>query len=402
MRITSGQAQARIVKLIFAMTFSAPRKPGTKPPKDSCPCHIDRCAAYLAPDHVPTDALRRLAQLQITEGCERKVFFRRQATKTDFLDNKMQVPTSMRGWFVYWLPTEWASVPSYVAKKPVASASDLDAAEAETEDAAEAETEDAAAADLRKMKLRPVALGGSRLQMPPGRATPRVPFEAEVAGKRVPIPIHGAQYHLGPKVQALECDLIMHRGIANFYIDLAPAAGHPQLGETKANKGIAIRLEKQIGLQGKELAANAKPTLPANFGREFTERVQAKLDALNKWFGEKLGPADYDIAKRCVLAQGGASEQEVFAALRGRAHKKFNGYGLVLEIHREVGRTAATRPIQTDMPQAVESPEDHVAWAHRREIETLRDALKYADKDPICRELVDRADPKLLAEAERA
>ena len=69
-------------------------------------------------------------------------------------------------------------------------------------------------------------------------------------------------------------------------------------------------------------------------------QVSLKREALNRWFRDKLGPVDDEIVQKAIVAQGTATDADVFAALQRRAHV-IKGWGLVVEIHGDVGHAAA-------------------------------------------------------------
>jgi hypothetical protein len=133
--------------------------------------------------------------------------------------------------------------------------------------------------------------------------------------------------------------------------------------------------------------------------------MSAKRDALNRWFRAKLGPVDDAIVQRAVHAQGTATDQDVFAALHRRAGA-IKGWGLVVDIHGDVGRAAAKagqQPAARVRPG--EEPEAIAARRRLREIESLRNGIRFLEQEPDhpaareTREVLESADPELLAEA---
>jgi hypothetical protein len=359
-------------------------------------------------DPIDTNALNawshteslRATQEGLQRLCDEKILIRRVPAKREL----PRGVTSIRGWYVYSVPTgTWKSLPSYVpAKKPIEVADELHAAE-NTDDA---ETQ----AGLGKQKLRLAALDNKPLALTAGQPSKAYDVAAAVDGKVRPLPVGKIQFDTN--VPNLQVDPVFRRGLMRISIRMGSAGR--DLGEAKANgstrHGALKSLTPAVSTAADAASARAAPVEAAISAREmaraFDGTVALKRDVLNRWFGKTLGPVDDETVTRIVIAQGTAADADVMHALKRRS-RDIQSWGLVVEIHRSLGRAAAKvgdlhekTPADHAARQNVgETPADLAAWERRQKIETLQSALMYAGKDEICRQVLDSADPELLAEA---
>jgi len=319
-------------------------------------------------DPIDTNALNawshteslRATQEGLQRLCDEKILIRRVPAKREL----PRGVTSIRGWYVYSVPTgTWKSLPSYVpAKKPI---------------------------EVAELTLRRGSGGRKSIR---------------------PLPVGKIQFDTN--VPNLQVEPVFRRGLMRISIRMG-CAGR-DLGEAKANgstrHGALKSLTPAVSTAADAASARAAPVEAAISAREmaraFDGTVALKRDVLNRWFGKTLGPVDDETVTRIVIAQGTAADADVMHALKRRS-RDIQSWGLVVEIHRSLGRAAAKvgdlhekTPADHAARQNVgETPADLAAWERRQKIETLQSALKYAGKDEICRQVLDSADPELLAEA---
>jgi hypothetical protein len=395
MRVTSGHAQARAIKLIFACTLSARRPKNTPAPTITRPLHTEHFAEFYAVRGLVNDAHRRTVQSVLDEGCKRKAFFRRQAARADFLDSDAKPPLSLRGWYVYWLPRDWKAVESYEApKKPAGSADALDAAEGEPEgDNAELKPDIEALPDRWREKIA---------------VTPApVPLAAGRPSKIFPLPVPAFRTRFDANRPDLQIAQMLHKGVLHVTI-LDPTLANKKRSRTEVHFG-----SENLAIANKELngamATRAAPMKDAVASRSIDPEAatwRSELNALFRYLGH---PIDDQTLRRIRESAGVATVDQCLAGLRRKAEKRaYEGWGGVLAKVGEIGRAAAeaAQAAASDDTGSRGRHSQAVAERYRAEhIDSLRNALTALLIDPgdgIAREVIQYAEqhePADLAEA---
>jgi hypothetical protein len=387
-RLTAGKTQLLCILYVLQSTAGASRAAGEDAPAESEPISTEEFAWFCGEKNL------RTVQAALEDLCERKVLVRKM---------------KKRGQYVYAAPAaSWEKLPSFLPpKKPVDSAESLD------ESGTSEEEEGDEMANLQRRKLRLNSLGDQPLELSAGRPSKAHPLEALIADKRQPIPIEKVQFDCDTPAHV---DPVMYRGILRISIRMGShdtAGVRTHVTQNGANRGRRFNAENCVERNGhavnKELsdaiATRGAPMQAAISKREMTNQLALKREALNRWLRDKLGPVDDDIVRDCIACQGTATDADVYAALKRRAHA-IKGWGLVVVIHADVGRAAAKAAyVNKDIPRPGEEPEAIAARQRERELESLRNGIRFIEHDPDhpaardAREVLEHADPALVAEA---
>ncbi len=251
--------------------------------------------------------------------------------------------------YTYAVPwATWSELPDYQPdKKPPQSSDELDSAEDESKDDA---------SDTRSG----VRVFAQPLHIRAGQRSKAAPVAAKVEKLQV------------ESTADAEVEAGVTRGVLRVFIRPAPS------GDTRSG----VRVSRSQAVQDKRSAI---------FGS-----LHEVLDDYCRRHHGKL--PDDALLGQAAAALGKATIDQFVRVWRDRIRRGVVQMAWIPLIAAEVGKTAASVPAPDPKVEA-----QRAAEARRRDLETLRTAIRLADEenDPLAREVIAGADPELLVEARR-